>query len=57
MGIEREVGMDTTFMEHHHAQKGGELGGEAGARMVKEMAEFLLLAEDPFRIEYLWDRM
>ncbi len=33
------------------------LGGEAGAKMVKEIAQFLLLGEDPFRIEYLWDRM
>ncbi|MBI4830641.1 MAG: mandelate racemase/muconate lactonizing enzyme family protein [Candidatus Lindowbacteria bacterium] len=33
------------------------LGGEAGARMVKEIAAFLLLGEDPFRIEYIWDRM
>lgn len=33
------------------------LGGEAGARMVKEVAQFLLLGEDPFRIEYIWDKM
>ncbi|RJP67103.1 MAG: galactonate dehydratase [Candidatus Abyssobacteria bacterium SURF_17] len=33
------------------------LGGEAGARMIKEMAQFLLLGQDPFRIEYIWDRM
>jgi len=33
------------------------LGGVAGAGMVKEIAEFLLLGEDPFRIEFIWERM
>ena len=33
------------------------LGGEAGARMAKELAEFMLLGEDPFRIEQIWERM
>ncbi len=33
------------------------LGGEAGARMAKEIAEFLVLGQDPFRIEYIWERM
>jgi galactonate dehydratase len=33
------------------------LGGVAGAGMVKELAEYLLLGEDPFRIEYIWERM
>jgi len=33
------------------------LGGDAGAHMAKEIAQFLLRGEDPFRIEYIWDRM
>jgi len=33
------------------------LGGEAGARMAKEIAEFLLLGENPFQIERIWERM
>ncbi len=33
------------------------LGGEAGAKMTKEIAQFLVLGQDPFQIEYIWDRM
>ena len=33
------------------------LGGEAGARMAKEMAQFIVLGENPFQIELLWERM
>ncbi len=33
------------------------LGGEAGVPMVKEIAQFLLLGEDPFRTEYVWEKM
>ncbi len=33
------------------------LGGEAGAHMTKEMAQFLILGQDPFQIELLWEKM
>ena len=33
------------------------VGGSAGAGMVKNMAESLLIGADPFRIEQIWDRM
>ncbi len=33
------------------------VGGSAGAGMVKNIAENLLIGADPFRIDYLWDQM
>jgi galactonate dehydratase len=33
------------------------LGGDAGAHMAKEMAQFLILGQDPFQIERLWEKM
>jgi galactonate dehydratase len=32
-------------------------GAKAGIAMVKELAESYLIGEDPFRIEYIWDRL